>query len=668
MVAQVGSVQGIQTRTSTSGTGNSAYDVTGGMLSSATGAASGANYSQLFLNRRSLETLGLPLVGQSLDDTQAKEVQVEVSSVIGDSIKEKLRRIALSDRSSLGKVLSFISVVESKQEIYIADLKAFEDALAVQSSFTAGTVTASSSSSDIDSLATATSAIITTRAADLATAQTVVDAAQLDVDAASSNLATLQLGVDSAQAAVADYTNTHFDAARATAWTNSIATRQTAEANLQNDVTNEQNALAAIDPADTDAQAAAQARLTAAQTALASEQSLLADDQAALVVENAKPAVIQRDLDALNATLATSTGLRDTAATDLAAKETILTAAETSRNDVQAAITTLYSEKSTLDSLKANVLATENSLDDYVLALTNLEIELNQTRSKSDNLDSGKAKGVDSEDADGTETIREEIVRPSIANELKQMSRRYEDSRLLDLADRVSRGEKLTDIISDKRKLTASLERIRDRQMREQEIDPATLPSAGTLGRNRSISLETLPDAPRLGRTATTTPSQSPPKKEQQPTPENPEIQPERTTAAHPLDTPPITARPNPDDTVSNNRSTLTKPDATATQTIPPNGIPDVAIAADAIAALNPRSFQMQDFLGAMAGLKNRVTNRELLVPLSRLDETAQRKIAQQFISFSKNLKAAVDASNEIFDLLKKRENPNPAGRIRVEM
>ena len=606
MVTQVSNVQAAQSRSSTYGTSGLSIDITGGMLSSATGSASGASYSRLFLNRRSLETLGLPAVGQTLDDTQAMEVQVEVASVIGDSIKEKLKRAALADRSALGRVLSYIAAADSKYELYAAALKVVEDNVAVKSTFTAGTVTASSSSAEIDSLATATAAIITATTADLSTAQNAVDVAQSDVDTATSSLATLQLAMDAAQTAVSDYTVSHFDQSRATA-------------------------------------------LTAAQNALSLEQSLLVRDQASLIAENNKPAIVQADLDALNATLSAATVDRDSAITVLVAKEAILTTAITARDGLQSSINSLNAEKASLDALKTLVQGSEDDLDAYVAALIDIQIQLDQVEPIIAEKKDPKAKGPDDEVADGVETSREEIVRPKIVEELKQMARRYEDTRLLDLADRVSRGEKLTDVIADKKKLTASLERLREKELRQQDVGKGNLESAGALGRNHSISVETMPDAPKLGRAFNSLPAQTPSNKEPQSVQGVIEGQP---VGSGQPSLPSVTAAASADPSQSVDRNTM----------------PNIAIAADAIAALNPRSFQMQDFLGAMEGLKNSTTNRDLLVPLSRLDETAQRKIAQQFISFSQNLRAAVDASNEIFELLKKRENPNPAGRIRVEM
>ena len=670
MVAQVSSVQAAQARSSTTGTSSSGQDITGGMLSSSTGAASGASYSQLFLNRRSLETLGLPVVGQSLDDTQTKEVQFQVSSIIGDSIKEKLKKAALSDRATLGKVLAFISVADTKYEAYVAALTAFEDLIATQSVFTAGTVTAASSSSEIDSLSTATTALISTKTDELAVAQSAVDAAQSDVDTATDTLSALQQDVDTAQAAVTDYIDTHFDQTRSTALSDSISARQTTITALQADVTTAQSAYDATDVNDATALAAAQTTLTNAQNALTTEQSLLAADQAALVLENAKSAVVQADLDRLNATLLANQDRRDTAALDLNSKQIILTAAESARDEIQGGIDTLNLEKISLDSLYAAAVNAEDGLDDYVVALTDLEIIFQQTQSNANDQKSAKSKGVVGDINGNVETEREEIVAPGIVEELKQMARRYEDVRLMDLADRVGRGERLRDMIADKRQLAASLERIR---LAERQGNALQADSTGVLGRNRSNSLETLSDAPVIGRVVRA--SSDTPEPTQDNNSKKPADQMNVSLARNvndQIDASAARAQSNVDlsrvkkaNSAQPNNSLSLPSDVAATNAA---GVPEVAIAADAIAALNPRTFQMQDFLGAMGGLRNVETDRSLLAPLARLDETAQRKIAQQFIAFSQNLKAAIDAANEIMELSKKLENPAPAGRIRVEM
>ncbi len=671
MVAQVGNIQSAQSRTTTYGTSGYGNNVTGGMLSSATGAASGASYSSLFLTRRSLETLGLPVVGQNLDDTQVMEVEVEVASVIGASIKEKLKWTSMSERSTLGKVLSFISAVDAQSDLYEFAAQRFADSVSVQSIYTAGIVTASSSSAEIGALSTATSALVDTKLVELAAAQSPVDAAQSDVDVSTSALATAELALDAAQTAVTDYTDTHFDQTRASTLTDEIAALTTSLADLQTDVTDAQTALDSTDPTDTNALAAAQVVLTTAQDALSSAQTLLASNQAALILENAKPAIVQVDLDALTVTLAANTALRDTAAADLAAKEVILTAATASRDLIQSDIDSLTSEIAALDALQALARVAETGLDDYLAALINLENELTATMPKIDIPDSSRAKGSDNRDTEGVETGQQEVVRSDLVEELKQMARRYEDSRLLDLVNRIVRGEKLTEVIADKRLLAASLGRIRDQDRRRQDIGATDYGSSGTLGRNNSVSLEKLPDAPQLGR-ANITPF---PVQATIPRPERKADTPPVQQAGKAVEPVPM-RQPLDSRTPDENRSRLQPVTTPITDSMPapmaqvdqPSGIPKIAIAADAIAALNPRSFQMQDFLGAMEGLKSNVTNRDMLVPLSRLDETAQRKIAEQFISFSQNLKAAMDASNEIFELLKKRENPNPAGRIRVEM
>jgi hypothetical protein len=192
----------------------------GGLASGSSGVSTSSDYGAIFLNRRTLENLGLPPVDQNVENINLKEVSSALAALI-----EKLSALASlaglqGARNQLGRAVSSITafaasaaVVDAKSVALDVAKIALTTGLAALSQtsggvaiFHEGTATADSSTADIQALLTATNAANLAQQSNLISLQGQLATEQAKVQPDSARVTTLTASIISTQGTIAALT------------------------------------------------------------------------------------------------------------------------------------------------------------------------------------------------------------------------------------------------------------------------------------------------------------------------------------------------------------------------------------------------------------------------------------------------------------------------------
>jgi hypothetical protein len=215
-----------------------------GLSSGSSGVSTSSDYGSIFLNRRTLENLGLPAVDQNVDNINLKEVSSALAALIDKLTALASQAGVQGARNQLGGAVSSISayqtsaaVLDLKNAILTAANTAFEAAIASlpqtsggTATFSEGSLTADSTAGDVQSLLSATNTSLLAEQASLASLQTQLSSEQAKAQPDSSRVSSLQASIASSQTRITRLTG---EASALTTLLSSATARDAAETEYQ---------------------------------------------------------------------------------------------------------------------------------------------------------------------------------------------------------------------------------------------------------------------------------------------------------------------------------------------------------------------------------------------------------------------------------------------------